>query len=241
MTAVTSSVVKVDETGVYDAQGNHYEVDAVICATGFDISFRPRFPVIGKDNVDLREKWTPRARAYHSLFVDGFPNYFHLMGPGSPSAHGALLGSSEHVTDYCIQVLHRLQTEPIKAIEVKPEVVAELAEHSAEQLKTTAWASTCSSWFKNGTTDGPLDSLHPGGRLHFFSTLIKPRWEDFNYTYSNNRFAHYGNGFTLREIEERDLVSQSCTDVFLFPVSRLMFQVVLTDLVLVLTRSSEAV
>jgi hypothetical protein len=127
------------------------------------------------------------------------------MGPGSPSAHGALIPSSEHVCDYAMKVLRRLQTEPIKTIEVKAEVVDELAQHAAEQHKTTAWSSTCSSWFKNGKKDGPLDSLHPGGRLHYFSTLIDPRWEDFNYEYSNNRFAHYGNGFTQREVDARDL------------------------------------
>ena len=184
---MTQRIVRVDETGVFDQSGQHYEVDVIICATGFDISFKPRFPLIGRDGVDLRDKWSPRARAYHSMFVDEFPNFVQLMGPGSPSAHGALLGSSEHVTDYVIQVLRRLQTEPIRTIEVKREAVDELAEHAQEQLKTTAWASSCSSWFKNGKPDGPLDSLHPGGRLHFFSTLINPRWEDFNYTYSNNR------------------------------------------------------
>lgn len=99
------------------------------------------------------------------------------MGPGSPSAHGPLLGSSENVCDYAIKVLYRLQTEPIRTIDVKPGVVAELSEHAQEQLKTTAWASTCSSWFKNGTKDGPLDSLHPGGRLHYFASLANPRWE----------------------------------------------------------------
>lgn len=30
---------------------------------------------------------------------------------------------------------------------------------------------------------------------------------DYNYDYCNNRFAYLGNGFTLREVEERDMVS----------------------------------
>jgi hypothetical protein len=203
---VTDRIARIDATGIVDTNGKHYDVDIIIAATGFDISFRPKFPLIGRKGVDLRDKWNPRARAYHSMFVDGFPNFMQVMGPGSPSAHGSLLPSTEHVSDYAMKVLHRLQTEPIKTFDVKKEAVDELAEHSQEQLKTTAWASTCSSWFKNGRPDGPLDSLHPGGRLHFFSSLINPRWEDFDYTYSNNRFAHYGNGFTQRELDGRDLV-----------------------------------
>ncbi|KAH8924303.1 FAD/NAD(P)-binding domain-containing protein [Atractiella rhizophila] len=209
VTPVTTGIERVTEKGVMDRNGKEYEVDVIICATGFDISFKPRFPLLGTKGVDLRQVWKDRARAYQSMFVPGFPNYLVVMGPGSPSAHGALIPSTEHVSDYAIKVLHRLQTEPIKTIEVKQDVVDELYEHAQEQLKTTAWASTCSSWFKNGKPDGPLDSLHPGGRLHYFSTLQNPRWEDFNYIYSNNRFAHYGNGFTLREVEERDIVHSS--------------------------------
>ncbi|KAM0750614.1 cyclohexanone monooxygenase [Meredithblackwellia eburnea MCA 4105] len=205
VTAETSRIKKITETGIETENGEHHEFDTIITATGFDISFRPKFPLLGVNGVDLRRKWAKRSRAYHSMFVPEFPNYFIVMGPGSPSAHGSLLPSTEHVSDYAIQVLRRLQTEPIKSIEVKQDVVDELFAHAQEQLKTTAWSSTCSSWFKNGTTDGPLDSLHPGGRLHFFSTLINPRWEDFNYQYSNNRFAHYGNGFTRREVEGGDL------------------------------------
>ncbi|KAM0748446.1 cyclohexanone monooxygenase [Meredithblackwellia eburnea MCA 4105] len=205
VTPVTSRIKAIDETGIITEDGTHIECDTIITATGFDISFRPRFPLIGADGVDLRQKWAKRSQAYHSMFVPGFPNYLIVMGPGSPSAHGSLLPSTEHVSDYALQVLHRLQTEPIKSLEVKQDVVADLYQHSQEQLKTTAWASHCSSWFKNGAVDGPLDSLHPGGRLHFFSTLINPRWEDFNYQYSNNRFAHYGNGFTRREVEGGDL------------------------------------
>ncbi|KAI5475877.1 hypothetical protein MNV49_000759 [Pseudohyphozyma bogoriensis] len=205
VTPVTTGISHIDETGVVSLDGKHYDSDIIICATGFDISFRPKFPVIGRDNVDLRDKWADRARGYLSMFVDGFPNYITIMGPGSPSAHGPLLASSENVCDYALKVLHRLQTEPIKTIEVKPEAVAELSEHAQEQLKTTAWSSHCSSWFKNGKKDGPLDSLHPGGRLHYFASLANPRWEDFNFEYSNNRFAHYGNGFVLRELEGGDL------------------------------------
>ncbi|GAA6022327.1 hypothetical protein JCM10207_003286 [Rhodosporidiobolus poonsookiae] len=204
VTAVTDRISKIVENGIITTDGTLHECDTIITATGFDISFRPRFPLIANGR-DLRDIWAKRSRAYHSMFVPGFPNYLVVMGPGSPSAHGSLLPSTEHVSDYAIQVLRRMQTEPIKAIEVKQEVVDELYAHAQEQLKTTAWSSHCSSWFKNGSVDGPLDSLHPGGRLHFFSTLINPRWEDFNYTYSNNRFAHYGNGFTLREVEGGDL------------------------------------
>lgn len=69
-----------------------------------------------------------------------------VMGPGSPSAHGSLIPSSEQVSEYTVKVLRRMQTEPIKTISVKDEVVDDLFEHAQEQIKTTAWSSSCTSW-----------------------------------------------------------------------------------------------
>lgn len=56
--------------------GTIIQVDALICATGFDTSFRPAFPVIGQEGKDLRDVWKEEPRAYLSVAASGFPNYF---------------------------------------------------------------------------------------------------------------------------------------------------------------------
>jgi hypothetical protein len=71
-------------------------------------------------------------------------------------------------------------TEPILSIEVKPEVEKELWQHYQAQIKQMVWTSHCSSSFKNGNKEGPIDVLHPGSRMHYFACLERPRWEDFN-------------------------------------------------------------
>jgi cation diffusion facilitator CzcD-associated flavoprotein CzcO len=48
----------------------------MICATGFDTSFRPRFSIIGRGGKDLREEWVDEPRSYLSIAAHGFPNYF---------------------------------------------------------------------------------------------------------------------------------------------------------------------
>jgi len=57
------------------ADGSVVAVDALICATGFDTSFRPAFPVVGFDK-DLRELWQDEPRSYFSIAAAGLPNYF---------------------------------------------------------------------------------------------------------------------------------------------------------------------
>jgi cation diffusion facilitator CzcD-associated flavoprotein CzcO len=56
--------------------GEIIEVDAIVCATGFDTSFCPRFPVVGR-NGNLQDRWRKETpKAYMSCAVPGMPNYF---------------------------------------------------------------------------------------------------------------------------------------------------------------------
>lgn len=55
--------------------GSTLEADAIICATGFDTSFRPGFPVVAFGQ-DLRDAWKEEPTAYMSVAAAGIPNYF---------------------------------------------------------------------------------------------------------------------------------------------------------------------
>ena len=57
-----------------DKQEHHF--DAIICATGFDTSFRPSFSLTGPDGRELRAEWKDEPRSYLSVAASGFPNYF---------------------------------------------------------------------------------------------------------------------------------------------------------------------
>jgi cation diffusion facilitator CzcD-associated flavoprotein CzcO len=75
---VGAGVEGVDETGISLTTGEHIEVDVMICSTGFDVTFNPRFPIVGRNGVDLADRWrSPNIpRAYLSLAIPEFPNYF---------------------------------------------------------------------------------------------------------------------------------------------------------------------
>jgi len=80
-TIFTDSVKCFTETGFIDHEGTAHDVDAVICATGFDTSWLPRFPfkVNGKD---LRDLWSEPdgLTSYLSIAIPTFPNYFSFCG-----------------------------------------------------------------------------------------------------------------------------------------------------------------
>lgn len=50
-------VAKITEDGLVGGDGVERKVDTIVCATGFDVTYKPRFSVIGKNGVDLVDKW----------------------------------------------------------------------------------------------------------------------------------------------------------------------------------------
>lgn len=73
---VTDQISEIVPEGIKTETGEVIKIDMFICATGFDISFRPRYSVIGRDGVDLGEVWKDKPSAYLSMAVPNFPNHF---------------------------------------------------------------------------------------------------------------------------------------------------------------------
>lgn len=44
---VTEEIIKISEKGLHTQDGKIYEVDMIVCATGFNTSFCPNFDLIG--------------------------------------------------------------------------------------------------------------------------------------------------------------------------------------------------
>lgn len=75
---LSDRIVSITETGITDSTGVTRDVDAIICATGFDASYEPRFPVIGRDGYSLAENWgvDKPTESYMAATVARFPNFF---------------------------------------------------------------------------------------------------------------------------------------------------------------------
>ena len=79
--------------------------------------------------------------------------------------------------------------------------VDDFVEHVNKYMQHTVWTEDCRSWYKNGTADGRVSALWPGSSLHFMEAMEHPRHDDFEVTYSGNRFSWMGNGFSQTETD----------------------------------------
>ncbi|KAF2008609.1 putative dimethylaniline monooxygenase [Aaosphaeria arxii CBS 175.79] len=205
VSVVSQSIEQITPKGIKTKDGVEHEFDVIICATGFDVSWRPRYPTIGRGGKSLSEEWKEIPNTYLSITVPHFPNYLIFNGPFGPYGHGSFLPITELLAKHFIKIFTKMSYEAITSFDPKVEAVEDFIQHRRQFLPRTAWSSPCSSWFKQGTIDGEI-MMWPGSRIHFFENMDNPRWEDYNLKYTtSNRFGHFGNGFAAREFDGRDL------------------------------------
>lgn len=190
-------VASCSEDGVVGGDGVERKVDTIVCATGFDVSYRPRFPIVGRDGIDLKEKWKICPESYLGLAIPDFPNFMTFVGPTWPVENGSVVGPLHTVSDYAIHMIKKMQNENIHSWVPKQDVTDMFNDHVQEWIKHTVWKDDCRSWYKNNET-GRVNAVWPGSSMHYQQVIEQPRYEDFQIKYHNkNIWAHLGMGWTI--------------------------------------------
>jgi cation diffusion facilitator CzcD-associated flavoprotein CzcO len=169
-------VTEITEDGLIGADGVERKVDTIVCATGFDVTYRPRFPVIGKNGTNLQDKWAVHPESYLGLGVPEMPNFIMMIGPTWPVENGAVVGPLLGVSEYMVQIVKRMQKDDIKSWAPKQDVTDAFNEHAQEWIKHTVWKDDCRSWYKNNDT-GRVNAVWPGSSLHYMDVIDEPRYE----------------------------------------------------------------
>ncbi|KAF9486402.1 FAD/NAD-binding domain-containing protein [Pholiota conissans] len=202
---VPALIKRVTPTGIETVDGKFQELDVIVCATGFDTSFRLDFDIIGKGGKTLAEHHNPHPKTYLSVAVDGFPNMFQALGPNAGVGAGNLLLIMERQVDYAVAATLKIQREHIKSMDAKPAAVADFEEWIDSYFPKTVFGTKCRSWYKAGKEEGRVVALWPGSPMHAAKALAHPRWEDFDYEFLDgalNRCYWFGDGNTIADVKE---------------------------------------
>jgi hypothetical protein len=198
---VYGEITAVTEKGCLCDNGNEYPVDVLICATGFDTSFKPRFPVVNHEGENLQDKWAVDPESYFGMAAANFPNYLIFLGPNCPIGNGPVLSAIEAQADYMLKLIDRFQVNNIARFAPSEAAVRDFVEYKDYFMQRTVWADQCRSWYK-GRPDGPILALWPGSTLHYIEALMNVRFDDFEFKHSGNRFAYLGNGYSRCEVDQ---------------------------------------
>jgi cyclohexanone monooxygenase len=121
----SNPIQRITENGLELANGDGHKLDCLVYSTGFDAFTGPLFKLnlTGRDGVHLQEHWSEGPRTYLGLMSNGFPNFFMITGPQSPSVlFNMPLGIEQHV-EWIADVIRYMESNDIETIE--PEITKE--------------------------------------------------------------------------------------------------------------------
>ncbi|PLB53549.1 putative flavo protein [Aspergillus steynii IBT 23096] len=212
---IQTPIQKFTPTGIVTADGEERPVDVVICATGANVDHAPPFSVIA-DGIDLKTAWKHDGLwgfpyNYLGVATPGFPNLLWIGGPHSTGHGGSVPNSLENQITYIAKIVRKIRSQGIKALAPSKAAADDFVEYCDTFYPRTVWTGNddstpgqknCRSWYNGGRPGGRIHGLFPGSAASLNYLRRDPRWEDWEYEYTNpsgNRFAYFGNGWRTRE------------------------------------------
>ncbi len=175
MELVTENIDCVEARGIVTKDGALHELDVLVLATGFNPHAWGIDEVVGEDGLSLKQVWANGTRAYRSVAMPGFPNFFMLVGPNSPIGNISLIDISEVQAEYIMQCIRPLREGRCTAIAPHAEATRKFHASLLEAMKGTVWVTGCNSWYLD--EDG-VPITWPWSARRFHKDMRKPNWSE---------------------------------------------------------------
>ena len=143
----SNPIRRVTEQGLEQENGDAHTFDCLIYSTGFDAFTGPLFNLNlkGRNGISLKEYWSEGPRTNLGIMSYGFPNFFMITGPQSPSVlFNMPLGIEQHV-EWIADVICYMEDNGLESIEperAREDEWRELVEGIANSTllpKTNTW------------------------------------------------------------------------------------------------------
>ncbi|MEN3273507.1 MAG: hypothetical protein V7636_2268 [Actinomycetota bacterium] len=142
-------------TGLRLSDGQSFDVDAIVFATGFDAMTGTllRIDIRGVEGRTLSEKWKDGPRSYLGLMSAGFPNLFTITGPGSPSVLSNMILSIEQHVEWIADLLDHMRDNDLARIDAELDAEDTWVHHVNEIASFTLFP-TAASWYMGANIPG---------------------------------------------------------------------------------------
>jgi cation diffusion facilitator CzcD-associated flavoprotein CzcO len=174
---VTDAVDRVEPAGIRTQDGRLHELDVLVLATGFDAQayLRP-IELVGPTGTRLSEVWSHAPKAYRTIGLPGFPNFFMLMGPHSPVGNVSLVAIAETQADYIVGFVAMLGDGRTQPASPRQDVTDRFNQEMRDELPKTVWTTGCKSWYLDA--DG-IPSLWPWTPAEHRDMLAQPALDEY--------------------------------------------------------------
>ena len=147
---VTDPIERITANGIRTTDGRERELDALVLATGFRLSYDPenyrKSPVTGRDGFDLADFWEREPlQAYEGVSLPQLPNTFMIFGPYSwnGSSWQVMVEAQSH---HAVRVIEEAHRRGATAVAVKPEANARFLEYVRGKMKgSILYGGTCAT------------------------------------------------------------------------------------------------
>ena len=147
-------IIRLSKDGIVSAK-REYRLDSIIFATGFDAmtGSLDKIDIRGRNNLTLKEKWAAGPKTYLGLGTAGFPNFFIIAGPGSPSVLANMVVGIEQHVDWIGDCIRYLKDNDKNQIDPDPSAESEWVEHVNEVASRTLYTG-CNNWYLGANIPG---------------------------------------------------------------------------------------
>jgi cyclohexanone monooxygenase len=176
-------VERLTETAVV-VNGQEYEVDCLIFATGFEVGTaytrRAGYDIIGRNGKSLTDHWGDGIRTLHGLQTHGFPNCFFLgftQTAITVNVPHALNEQAKHAAYIMSEVRQRQK----RAVEPTAEAEQDYVDEIRRLAKVGArFYAECTPGYYNsegarGNKQGFFSDMHGAGPIAFYEELAEWR------------------------------------------------------------------
>ncbi|MCX5046179.1 NAD(P)/FAD-dependent oxidoreductase [Aldersonia sp. NBC_00410] len=167
---VTWPIARICENGIRTAEGVERRFDAIVFATGFEVSKQGTpIPVTGRRGRNLAAEWSHGAYAYKSFAVSGYPNLYFTFGPNSGPGHNSALVYMEAQIDAIVTAISLILDRDLHSLDVFEPAQRTFNERLQRRLRDTTWNSGCRSWYL--TEDGFNATMFPGFASQYIAQM----------------------------------------------------------------------
>lgn len=146
----SAPIEKFTEVGIQTQNGEEYDLDIVVLATGFDALTGGLLDIdiTTVDGEKISDRWAKGVRSYLGTTLSGCPNLFYLFAAHAPAASN---GPSciEIQGSWIVDTIVKMRAEGVRSIDPSPEAEKKWTEELIDICQKTLIPTT-PSWYTGG-------------------------------------------------------------------------------------------